>query len=96
MFGFGKKKQVLKQADGVPDYHIGPQFNGEGAGAFVYNAEFGLPVYSYRGNGRLAGALRPLQHPQVMYPLRVPVSGIGGTIAGQIISQPLVNLEDIQ
>lgn len=91
----GMLKAIFKQADGVPDYHLGPKFDGSGAGLFVLRQEFGNPSQLYRGPGRNAGALRVWQHPQVMVPLFAPTSGLGGTQAGTVILQPLTTSEDI-
>lgn len=85
----------FKQADGIPNYVPGPQFNGEGAAAFVYEEEFSNPAYSFRGNARLAGALRVHQPPQVYFVKSVPIAGIGGLVAGQIFGQPLVSMEPV-
>ena len=74
----------------------GPQYNGEGAAAFVYEMFTTLPVYSFRGRARLAGTLSVLQPPQIYYTLAVPVAGIGGLVAGQIFGQPLVNQEPVR
>lgn len=90
------KRKVLKQADGIPDYHKGPVYDGSGAADLVFNAEFGLPVYLARGAGRVAGSLRVTQHPQVRFNQQAPVSGLGGTVAGQLVGQQLVRLEDIE
>jgi hypothetical protein len=85
----------FKQPDGIPNYLAGPRFNGEGAAAFFYEAEFYNPAYSFRGSARLAGSLRVHQHPQIYWTQRVPVAGIGGLVAGQIFGQPLVQMEPV-
>jgi len=85
-------KQRLKQADGVPDYHVAPRYDGEGAAALVYNQEFGLPPYLFRGAGRCAGALAVLQPAQAMYPLSIATAGLGGTQAGFLVGTPLSSL----
>lgn len=51
------------------------------------------PVLIYRGAGRTAGSLRPLQHPQVYYSQAVPFSGVGGLTAGQILGYSLTNAD---
>jgi len=85
----------FKQPDGIPNYFAGPRFNGEGAAAFVYEEEFANPVYSFRGSARMAGCFYALQPPQVYWTQRTPVAGIGGLVAGQIFSQPLVQMEPV-
>lgn len=74
----------------TPAYKVGPRFDGEGAAAFEYLAQFSLPIVSFRGNARLAGSRNVLQHPQVYYIRNVPNAGMGGLIAGTPQLQPLV------
>jgi hypothetical protein len=86
---FGKKKFV--QPVGIPNYGVAPSYDGSGAGNFVFEQEFTNPVYLARGAGRVAGALRVTQRPQSWFNYRAAEIGIGGTIAGQMILQPLVD-----
>lgn len=92
---FKRLKEIFKQADGVPDYHLGPKYDGSGAGLFVLRQEFGNPPQLYRGPGRTAGALSVWQHPQVMVPLYVPTSGLGGTQAGTVELTGLLTQEEL-
>lgn len=92
---FERLKQIWKQADGIPDYHLGPKFNGEGASTFVMNREFGDPVQFIRGAGRIAGALAVLQHPQVYVNMAAKTSGLGGNVVGTLDLQSLHTPEDI-
>ena len=92
---FGRKREVLKQADGIPDYHLSPMYDGSGAGAFVCNPEFGIPVEFFRGRGRLAGTMSIFQSPQVYVSLFVPTSGLGGIQAGQFEFQGLRTSEEL-
>ena len=85
----------FKQPDGIPNYLAGPQYNGEGAAAFIFEREFHDPTYSFRGRGRIAGSFQVHQPPQLYYTQCVPVAGIGGLVAGQIFGQPLVMMEPV-
>jgi hypothetical protein len=49
------------------------------------------PFFYDTGTGYRFGLLRVYQAPQVYAPLRVPISGLGGVQAGQVILQPLTN-----
>jgi len=88
-------RKQFRQPDGVPNYFPGPRYDGEGVAAFVYEEEFSNPIYSFRGNARVAGSLRIHQPPQVYWTQRVPIAGIGGLMAGQIFGQPLVQMEPV-
>jgi hypothetical protein len=50
-----------------------------------------LPLQDVIGPATAAGALRILQLPQVYVQQAVPIVGLGGLQAGQLITQPLVN-----
>lgn len=78
-------------AEELYHYILGIRFD-PGAQAEVFQPLFGLPLISFRGNARLAGSLRVLQHPQVWFHRQVGIQGVGGLQAGQIISQPLIDL----
>lgn len=84
-------RKQFKQPDGIPNYRVGPHYDGIGTGNFVYEAEFQNPVYLFRGAGRVAGSLRVTQHPQVYFTYRNTRAGLGGLQAGQMAFQPLVN-----
>lgn len=81
----------FKQPDGIPNYRVGPLYDGIGSGNFVYEAEFQNPVQVFRGAGRVAGSLRVTQQPQVYYNFRNVRAGLGGIQAGTMALQPLVN-----
>lgn len=69
-------------------YHLGPRFD-PGAQAEIFEPENTLPLLSFRGAARLAGALDVVQHPQVYFQAQTIGAGLGGTIAGQIRFAPL-------
>jgi hypothetical protein len=104
VYGRGRKhhtgsvtsKHPLPGGGGTPAYAPGPQYNGEGAAAFIFERWATDPNYLFRGAGRVAGELRVYQYPQIEYQLVVPVAGIGGLVAGQIFGQPLVNMEPVK
>lgn len=87
-----------KPGTGLPSYRRGPSYDGSGAGLFVFEQETTLPALAIVGPSGLsvqalqvARAFRPLQTPQVYVQKVVPVSGIGGLQAGQIVTMPLEN-----
>ncbi len=72
-------------------YHLGIRFD-PGAMAEAFQPKHALPVISFRGRARVAGAFfRPLQPPQVWFTRQIGIQGLGGIQAGQIISQPLID-----
>jgi hypothetical protein len=89
---FGRKKKCPHPTAGdFYHYHFGTEFN-NGAMEFTFEPNFDLPVISFRGAGRLAGALKPLQPtPVYLSTLRVPVAGFGGIQAGQFVHQSLTD-----
>lgn len=75
------------------EYHL---YTPPGAGAqeAVFEARFGLPLYSFRGIARLAGAPMVTQHPQLWQNKAVTPVGIGGPAAGQLVTQPVIYPDD--
>lgn len=71
-------------------YRLGIRFD-PGAEAEGFEPKFTLPLISFRGPGRVAGALRPLAGPQVWFAPQVGTQGIGGLTAGQIALAPLLD-----
>lgn len=71
-------------------YRLGDRFD-PGAMAEGFLPLTTLPALFFRGIGRVAGALRPLQHPQVRFHQQSGIQGVGGLAAGQYILQPLVD-----
>jgi hypothetical protein len=67
-----------------------------GAQEEVFEPTFNLPLYSFRGIGRLAGAYMVTEHPQVLVSQAIPIAGIGGPSAGQIFNQPVVYPDNIE
>lgn len=86
---FTRKKKVAHPDSGLYHYMHAPEFHGKGAGEFIFQPSFSLPTQVFRGAGTLAGTLSVLQGRQVNYRLATPTSGIGGTVAGQIVFQGL-------
>ena len=70
-------------------YAQGPIFT-NGAQELVFEPLTGLPMYFYNGPGRLAGALRVEQQPQVYVNGGFSVAGIPQQ-AGQLFLQPLID-----
>jgi hypothetical protein len=79
-------------------YHRAP-FYPVGAGDAVYEPAFPvvpriIPIVNFSGNGVLAGnAPNPIHGPQVFAFQTGLVAGVGGSLAGQFITQPL-NIPD--
>ena len=70
-------------------YVVGPTYDGIGAGRYIF-ADYALLPERYYGAGIIpAQQLRVLQHPQVYVVKSVPVSGLGGLQAGQMVLSPL-------
>jgi len=61
-----------------------------GAQAIAFSS-WPLPLQDVIGPATAAGALRVFQLPQVYVVQAVPIVGLGGLQAGQIVTQPLVN-----
>lgn len=84
-------KRILQPFnDNLYSYHMGIRFD-PGAAAEAFNPRFELPIISFRGRARVAGALRIHQQPQLWFAQQRGVNGLGGLSAGQIISQPLLD-----
>lgn len=60
-----------------------------GAGNVVFEPKFALPPIQLIGAGIYAGALRVTQGPQIRTTYATTTAGLGGLVAGQIITQPL-------
>lgn len=91
-----RAKRILHPvAHELYQYHLGIRFD-PGAMAEAFEPLFGLPLVSFRGSGRVAGALRPLQPPQVWFTQQQGIQGLGGLVAGQVILQPLINPSDFE
>jgi hypothetical protein len=71
-------------------YHYGDVFL-PGAGNVVFDTDLGLPPISLKGQATYAGpAPNPIQRPPQIFAMqRAPNSGIGGLVAGQLMTQPL-------
>ena len=67
---------------------------GPGAGAYAL-ATKRMRDETMIGTGVVAGSLNPLQPPQVMHGIMLPVGGLGGLSSGQIVGQPLTTPEDV-
>lgn len=82
---------------GLPNYRVGPKYDGSGAAIMVFEPETTFPEYETFASGRCVRAIkvvrpfRPLQQPQVYVGKLAPFAGLGGLQAGQIITQPLQN-----
>lgn len=86
------KRKVHKQARAIPDYRLGPHYDGSGSAVFTFEREFTDPLYVYNGPGKVTiSSLRVTQHPQVYFFYRNTAAGIGGVQHGQSILQPLVD-----
>lgn len=81
------------EAENLYSYLLGRRFD-PGAEAEAFQPLFELPLISFRGPARLAGALMVTQHPQVQVPFANSISGLGGIIAGTYVLSPLQVPED--
>jgi hypothetical protein len=77
------------------NYADGVRFD-PGSAAEAFLPEFANPIYLYRGAGRVAGSLSPLQPAQVRFLPLAGLQGVGGVQAGSIISQPLLDPSQLQ
>ena len=75
-------------------YHEGDLFT-PGAGNFVFEPNFELPLQTIWGRGfiRNPNTFNVYQPPQVWSPAHVKTNGLGGLIAGQVALQPLLEME---
>ena len=94
IFNSPKVKQSLK---GSPQYNyvLGRRFD-PGAEAEVFQPADANPVFLFRGNGRLAGALAVLAPPQVWVAGAIGTAGLGGIQAGQIVGQNLIDPSQLE
>ena len=85
---FGRKR--IKHPDAsFYQYHYGEVFT-NGAMEQAFESTFSNPVFSYRGAGRVAGALSPVQPAPLYMKQRAPVAGIP-TTAGHLALTPLTD-----
>lgn len=84
------EKIAHPNAPSLYSYHRGDIYT-NGAQEMVFNQKFQLPTLFFRGAGRLAGTMSVFQPNQVSYNNSVPVNSFGGTQAGQIILQGLLD-----
>lgn len=73
------------------NYLLGIRFD-PGAMGEAFEPMHQLPPIVIRGAGRVAGGMRVLQHAQLYFKPQVGIAGLGGLQAGQVISQPLLDL----
>ena len=78
---------------GLYSYHAGFLFD-PGAERAAFEMRFGLPLFDALGIDVRAGALLPLQPPQVYVNLANRIAGIGGLVAGNIALQSLTTPEE--
>lgn len=97
LFGTGSPIAGLSEVDPRPSaniyqYHEGDLFT-PGAGNFVFESIFELPIQTIWGNAflRKANTFNPIQPPQVYSHPNVVSNGIGGLQAGDIELQNLIN-----
>jgi hypothetical protein len=87
-----KSPRVPQGAKSTPlvQFRLGRRFD-PGAEAEVFEQVLNNPVYLFRGNGRVAGVISPIQPPAVYINGRVLTAGLGGIQAGQYVGQPLID-----
>lgn len=101
MFGFLRSKRQPRIQHPLKfqhyQYMLGYRFD-PGAQAEVFEPGTSNPVFAIRGAGKIAGQFRVTQHPQVWFTPQVTVAsvGSGGTIAGQLIGQPLLDPSQLE
>lgn len=94
VFGIGAPTALAETIEGTESaaylYHEGDVFL-PGAGNFVFEPNFELPLQTVWGNGILIAANRwpEFQPPQIMIQPSVPVAGLGGIEAGTFEFTPL-------
>lgn len=84
------QKIASPSAPALYAYHMGEVYT-NGAMEMVFNPLFQLPGVLFRGSGRLAGSLNCYQPNQVQYNNSVPTNSYGGTQAGGIALQGLLD-----
>jgi hypothetical protein len=94
VFGAGSPaygRMGLNPNAGLYHYHEGDLFN-PGTGNYVFEYPFELPLQTIWGMAflRRPNTFNPIQPIQSFAPPNVVPNGIGGTVAGQIIFQPLI------
>ena len=87
---FLKFLRKVKHTSGAPYHYVeGRTFTN---GAMTYGfSDFPLPLQDAIGPATIAGALRITQWPQLYHQQAVPIVGLGGLQAGQLVTQPLSN-----
>jgi len=95
LFGSGSPAAGLAQEAAVRQgpvyhFHIGDLFT-PGTGNYVLDPKYETPLNTIWGFGflRVPNTFRPVEEAPLVAGIAVPVSGIGGVVAGQIITQPL-------
>jgi hypothetical protein len=89
MWNFWRAPRAPKSTELV-DYRIGRRFD-PGAPAEVFEQVFTNPIVLFRGRGRVAGSLYPLQPAQVWFGPQLGVQSLGGVQTGQYVGQPLID-----
>jgi hypothetical protein len=95
MWNFFRSPRVPKSGTQLYDYRLGRRFD-PGAPAEAFEMPFENPVILFRGSGRVAGAMLPLQPPQLMVNPNAGIAGIGGIQAGQFVGQPLIDPSQLE
>ncbi len=92
MFNFFRKKKISHPvAPNLANYMPGMILT-PGTESLIYETPFNLPAFATLGAGRgIRKQLAVLQNQQQPVVHRVPTRGIGGTVAGQMVSQPLAH-----
>jgi hypothetical protein len=80
----------IPHPQGAPYHYIVGRTFTNGAQAIAFDS-FPLPLQSIIGPATVAGSLRVTQLPQVYQMQAVPIVGLGGLQAGQLVTAPLVN-----
>lgn len=81
----------VSQPRGLYHFHEGDLFT-PGTGNWAMDPSHQTPLFTQWGRAFLSGinVFCPVQPPQVYSHIAIPVAGIGGLVAGQIVSQPLL------
>ncbi len=86
---FFKKKHI---PHGNYSYSKGYVFD-NGAKNFAFHDWQGLLKVDAIGPGTAVPIIQALQGPQALYPLSVPINGLGGLQMGQFVQQQLTNMQ---
>lgn len=71
--------------------YIKTHFANPGTGNFAFRQNTTLPAFDPNGRGRMVrGNMFVMQNPQDMARPTIPVSGMGGLYAGQLVQQALL------